>query len=122
MKRKILTTLFFLFGFFAALVFAVNPTEAEIGKSAPNFTLPDSNGISHSLSDYEECTTISVRYNITQALNPNSPDSDGDGFKDILELELFMDPLNKWVYPKPDLDIVDYVITPENLTIIIQNK
>jgi peroxiredoxin len=53
MKRKILTTLFFLFGFFAALVFAVNPTEAEIGKSAPNFTLPDSNGISHSLSDYE---------------------------------------------------------------------
>lgn len=53
MKRKILTTLFFLFGFFAALVFAVNPTDAEIGKSAPNFTLPDSNGISHSLSDYE---------------------------------------------------------------------
>jgi hypothetical protein len=53
MKRKILTTLFFLFGFFAALVFAVNPTDAEIGKSAPNFTLPDSNGMSHSLSDYE---------------------------------------------------------------------
>lgn len=53
MKRKILTTLFFLFGFFATLVFAVNPTEAEIGKPAPNFTLPDSNGVSHSLSDYE---------------------------------------------------------------------
>lgn len=53
MKRTILTSAFFLFGVFAALAFAANQMEAEIGKSAPDFTLPDSNGKSHSLSDYE---------------------------------------------------------------------
>jgi peroxiredoxin len=53
MKRTILISGFFLFGLFTTLAFGANPLEAEIGKSAPDFTLPDSSGKSHSLSDYE---------------------------------------------------------------------
>jgi peroxiredoxin len=53
MKRMILASVFFLFVFSAALALATNQMEAEIGKSAPDFTLPDSNGKSHSLSDYK---------------------------------------------------------------------
>lgn len=53
MKQRILTSIFFLFGFFAALAFATNQMQAEIGKAAPDFTLPDSHGENHSLSDYK---------------------------------------------------------------------
>jgi peroxiredoxin len=53
MKRTILTSLFILFGFLSILSLSTLAIEAEIGKSAPDFTLPDSQGKSHSLSDYE---------------------------------------------------------------------
>ena len=49
----ILTSLFILFGFLSILSLSTLAIEAEIGKSAPDFTLPDSQGKSHSLSDYE---------------------------------------------------------------------
>ncbi len=53
MKRTILTSVLFLFAFYVALASATAQAEAGIGKPAPNFTLTDSNGDSHSLSDYE---------------------------------------------------------------------
>jgi len=52
MKRTILTSVFILFGFLTILPFYSHAAEAEIGKTAPDFTLPDSHGKSHSLSDY----------------------------------------------------------------------
>jgi peroxiredoxin len=52
MKRTILAFVFLCFGFFAILTMALFSAEAEIGKAAPGFTLPDSFGKNHSLSDY----------------------------------------------------------------------
>ncbi len=52
MKRTILTSLFILFGFLAILSLSSHAAEAEVGKAVPDFTLPDSHGKSHSLSDY----------------------------------------------------------------------
>lgn len=42
----------------AACLFAVSAQAASIGKAAPDFTLPDSNGVSHSLSEYRGKTVV----------------------------------------------------------------
>ena len=52
MKRTIKTSAILSFGFFAVLAMASFTGEAEIGKPAPDFTLPDSMGKNHTLSDY----------------------------------------------------------------------
>lgn len=52
MKRTIKTSAILSFGFFAVLAMASFAGEAEIGKTAPDFTLPDSMGKNHTLSDY----------------------------------------------------------------------
>jgi len=44
MKRTISTSLFILFGFLAILPLSTHATEAEIGKVAPDFTLPSDMG------------------------------------------------------------------------------
>jgi peroxiredoxin len=53
MKRVIFLTLSVLAGFFLVLTPLARAAEAQVGKPAPNFTLPDTNGKSHSLSDYK---------------------------------------------------------------------
>ena len=53
MKRVIFLTLSVLVGFFLVLAPLAQAAEALVDKSAPNFTLPDTNGKSHSLSDYK---------------------------------------------------------------------
>jgi peroxiredoxin len=53
MKRVIFLTLSVFVGFFLALAPLAQAAEALVDKPAPNFTLPDTNGKSHSLSDYK---------------------------------------------------------------------
>ena len=53
MKRFIFLTLSVLVGFFLVLVSFAQAAEAQVDKPAPNFTLPDTTGKSHSLSDYK---------------------------------------------------------------------
>ena len=53
MKRVIFLTLSVLVGFFLVLAPLAQAAEALVDKSAPNFKLPDTNGKSHSLSDYK---------------------------------------------------------------------
>jgi len=53
MKRVISLTLSVLVGFLLALAPLAQAAEALVDKPAPDFTLPDSNGKSHSLSDYK---------------------------------------------------------------------
>jgi peroxiredoxin len=53
MKRVIFLTLSVLVGFLLALAPLAQAAEALVDKPAPDFTLPDSNGKSHSLSDYK---------------------------------------------------------------------
>jgi peroxiredoxin len=52
MKKTFAASAFIVFALFAVLTMAVFSAEAEIGKAAPDFTLPDSSGENHSLSDY----------------------------------------------------------------------
>ena len=52
MKRTVLTFALLGFGLFGFLAMASFSAEAEVGKAAPDFTLPDSLGKDHSLSDY----------------------------------------------------------------------
>jgi hypothetical protein len=53
MKRVIFLTLSVLVGFLLALAPLAQAAEALVDKPAPDFTLPDSNGKNHSLSDYK---------------------------------------------------------------------
>lgn len=53
MKRVIFLTLSMFVGFLLALAPLAQASEAQVDKPAPDFTLPDSNGKSHSLSDYK---------------------------------------------------------------------
>ena len=53
MKRGIFLTLSILVGFFLVLNPLVQATELPVGKPAPNFALPDTNGKNHSFSDYK---------------------------------------------------------------------
>ena len=53
MKRVMFLTLSMLAGFFLVLAPLARAAEAQVDKPAPNFTLPDTNGKSHSLSDYK---------------------------------------------------------------------
>jgi peroxiredoxin len=52
MKRSVLISLFLVFGFSAISSVTLAAAEAVVGESAPDFTLPDSNGANHTLSDY----------------------------------------------------------------------
>ena len=52
MRRTITTFAILGFSVFAILSIPSYSAEAEVGKSAPDFTLPDSFGTNHSLSDY----------------------------------------------------------------------
>jgi len=53
MKRSIYLTALTLAGFFFFLNPVTQATEALVGNSAPDFTLPDTNGNNHSLSQYK---------------------------------------------------------------------
>jgi hypothetical protein len=52
MKRTVLVSFFLVFGFIAISSVSLDAAESAVGESAPDFTLPDSNGTSHTLSDY----------------------------------------------------------------------
>jgi len=52
MKRAILTSAFLFLGFVLISTLALFSSDAEIGSPAPDFTLPDSFGHNHTLSDY----------------------------------------------------------------------
>ena len=53
MKRGIFLTLLMSAGFFIILSLLAQATEAEVGKPAEDFTSTDTNGKSHSLTDYK---------------------------------------------------------------------
>jgi peroxiredoxin len=53
MKRVILVTFLIFVGFILLASQLAQASEAVVGKPAKDFTLPDSNGKSHSLSDYK---------------------------------------------------------------------
>jgi len=53
MKRVILVTFLIFVGFILLASQLAQASEAVVGKPAEDFTLPDSNGKSHSLSDYK---------------------------------------------------------------------
>ena len=53
MKRVLFLTLSVIVGFLLVLAPLTQAAEAQVDKPAPDFTLPDSNGKSHSLSDYK---------------------------------------------------------------------
>lgn len=53
MKRYLYLTGMILAGFFLALSASTLGAETSVGETAPDFTLPDSHGKSHSLSDYK---------------------------------------------------------------------
>jgi len=53
MKRVIFLALSMLVGFLLILAPLAQAAEAQVDMPAPDFTLPDSNGKSHSLSDYK---------------------------------------------------------------------
>lgn len=53
MKRVIFLVLSVLVGLFLVLAPLAQAAEAPVDKPAPNFTLPDTNGKNHSLSDYK---------------------------------------------------------------------
>ncbi len=52
MNRTVLLFLSMVFGFVAICSLSLSAEEAVIGESAPDFTLPDSDGKNHTLSDY----------------------------------------------------------------------
>lgn len=52
MKRTVLTFLFLVFGFLTFCGLSLDAADAAVGEKAPDFTLPDSNGKNHTLSDY----------------------------------------------------------------------
>lgn len=53
MKRGVLITVSMLAGFFLVLSALAIAAETPVGKQAPDFSLPDSTGKTHSLSDYK---------------------------------------------------------------------
>ncbi|MDH4258281.1 MAG: thioredoxin family protein [Candidatus Aminicenantes bacterium] len=53
MKRYLYFTGMILAGFFLALSLLTQAAETSVGETAPDFTLPDSNGKAHSLSGYK---------------------------------------------------------------------
>lgn len=52
MKRTVWTFLFLVFGFLTFCTLSLDAADAAVGEPAPDFTLPDSNGKNHTLSDY----------------------------------------------------------------------